>query len=99
MTRLNNESFRAAYETAKDANVACNIFEQLIARRSEADPIYFWEFIGLANIACSDEFLDYGWITAELRKALVDGDIYTYTGNRDYKWHINVPEPHILEVA
>lgn len=97
-TLLSDELLKASYATSKEANAACTIFKQLIVNRSEFDPIYLWEFMNLANASCSVEFTDYAWINMDLRTALVNGDIYTYTGNRDYKWHINVPDPYILEV-
>lgn len=96
MKALRAELSRAAYDTCEEASTACDAFENLIANQ-EGDVIFLREFMDLAGVDCSEEFTNYGWGTDELGTAIADGDIYTYTGSLDYKWHINVPDPHILE--
>lgn len=96
MKTLRAELNRASYETCEEANTACDAFVDLIANQ-EGDVIFLREFMDLAGVECSEEFSGYGWGTDELATAIADGDIYTYTGFLDYKWHINVPDPHILE--
>lgn len=97
MKTLRTELNRATYETCEVANEVCDAFENLIADR-EGGVIFLSEFMDLAGVECSEEFTSYGWGTDELATAIIDGDIYTYTGSLDYKWHINVPDPHDLGV-
>lgn len=96
MKTLKDELSRAVYETCEDASFAQDEFESIIANE-EGDVIFLHEFMNLAGVECSEEYVAYGWDTDELATAIIDGDIYTYTGSHDYKWHINVPDPHILE--
>lgn len=95
MKPLRDELRRAAYDTCEEASSACNVFENLIANQ-EGNVILLREFMDLADVECSEEFANYGWGTDELSTAIIEGDIYAYTGSSDYKWHINVPDPHIL---
>lgn len=85
---------RVRYPSEREAAIAIEIFRTWIRTKNET--IWARDFAALARIEWPIEFYNYGWPAETLFKALLDGDIYEYTGSLHNGWLINVPDPVLI---